>query len=230
MREADVSRCAEMIEKNREKFRAFYGMISEYNKKFNLTAILKEEEAESKHFFDSLAGEFLFPAGASVAEVGSGAGFPSIPLMIARGDLRFTLIESTRKKCEFLRAAVKELGLNATVECARAEDLGRDARFRETFDVCCARAVARLSTLAEYCLPLVKRGGTFLSYKGKNGQEEEEEARGAIRKLGGGEIRLYAYELPQGAGERVLVQVEKAETTPRKYPRGQGRERRNPLV
>ncbi len=218
---------AEKIEEKNDKFEAFFRLLTEYNAKFNLTAVCGREEVWKKHFLDSLAGEFLFPQSAAVAEVGSGAGFPSVPLMIVREDLHFTLIESTGKKCEFLRAAVRELGLNAAVECARAEELGRDGRFRQKFDVCCARAVARLDTLAEYCLPLVKTGGRWIAYKGKT--DETELARGAIRILGGGEAETFPYALPDGAGERVLVSVEKRRGTPPQYPRGRGRERKEPL-
>ena len=150
-----------------KKFAAFYALLSEYNEKFNLTRITGEEDCFVKHFLDSAAGEKYFPKGANVAEIGSGGGFPSVPLMILRPDLTFTLVESTGKKCSFLERAVLELGLPARVVNARAEELAKKADFREKFDVCCARAVARLNTLAEYCLPFVKPGGLFVAYKGK---------------------------------------------------------------
>lgn len=226
MKSPDLARCEEKMREKAPAFEAFFALLSEYNAKFNLTAVRERGEVWEKHFLDSLAGEYLFPQGARVAEVGSGAGFPSVPLMIVRDDLTFTLIESTGKKCNFLRTAVRELGLSATVECARAETLARDARFREKFDVCCARAVARLDTLAEYCLPFVGKGGRFVAYKGKD--PETQTARGAIGILGGREAEAVHYLLPS-AGERTLVLVEKERHTPPQYPRGQGKERSSPL-
>ena len=216
-----------LLKEHAEAFEKFASLLSEYNQKFNLTAITKPQEVEIKHFLDSLAGERYFPQGAAVAEVGSGAGFPSVPLMIARGDLRFTLIESTGKKCEFLRTVIRELNLNGEVVNLRAEDAGRDVRFREKFDVCCARAVARLNTLSEYCLPLVRVGGIFLAYKGET--DETAEAQHAISVLGGGETDVQKYELPSDMGRRMLVCIPKKRATPPQYPRGQGRERTKPL-
>lgn len=212
-----------------EKFKCFAALIREYNKKYNLTSILEEKEMFYKHFLDSAAGEDYFPKGSSVAEVGSGAGFPSVPLMILREDLNFTLIESTGKKCDFLNVVCQKLGLKGTVLNVRAEDAGKDASLREKFDVCTARAVARLNTLSEYCMPLVKKGGRFIAYKG-NAEEEIEEARRAVSVLGGGKIQAAAYELPEEYGKRTLVVVEKTGTTPEKYPRGRGKERSNPIV
>lgn len=212
-----------------EKFKAFQKLLVSYNQKYNLTAITEEKEIVYKHFIDSLAGESLFLSGARVAEVGSGAGFPSIPLKILRDDLYFTLIESTGKKCEFLAAAIKELDLkNVQIVNARAEDLAKDANYREQFDVCCARAVARLNTLCEYCLPFVKVGGRMVAYKGE-AEEEIKEAKTAAKLLGGGNISYYSYSLPENYGKRTLVCVEKKMQTPAKYPRGNGKERKNPL-
>lgn len=217
-----------LISENGEKFARFYEMLISCNAKYNLTAIKDEKEVRVKHFLDSLAGEELFFKGASVVEVGSGGGFPSVPLMLVRGDLHFTLVESTGKKCDFLRAVVKEFGLNATIKNARAEDCGRDPSLRERYDICIARAVARLNTLSEYCLPLVKKGGFFLAYKG-NADEEIFEAKNAITLLGGGKTEAFPYELPEGYGSRTLVRIQKQKNTPEKYPRGQGRERSKPL-
>lgn len=211
-----------------QKFAAFYALLCKWNEKFNLTRITEEKECRVKHFLDSLAGEAYFPAGASCAEVGSGAGFPSVPLMIARPDLSFTLFESVAKKCAFLECVVKELGLNAAVVNARAEEAARKEFYREKFDICCARAVARLNTLAEYCLPLVKKGGLFVAYKGR-AEEETQEAARAISLLGGKLAGTDAYTLPGGEGERTLVAVRKEKNTPAAYPRGRGKERSRPL-
>ena len=222
----DFEKCRALLEKNREKFGKFSTLLFQFNARFNLTAITDPREVEGKHFLDSLAGEELFMQGAKVAEVGSGAGFPSIPLMIAREDLFFTLIESTQKKCEFLRTAVSLLGLHAEVLCKRAEDAGKDPGYREKYDVCCARAVAPMPTLAEYCLPFVRRGGLFLAYKG----EKCEDGKRAFALLGGREEGTYRYELPEKMGSRTLVAVRKISPTPPKYPRGRGAERKDPIV
>ena len=235
----DMGRAETLFREKREAFNAFFKMLLEYNAKYNLTAITEEEEVNAKHFLDSLSGEALFPAGARVLEVGSGAGFPSVPLMLVRPDLSFTLIESTGKKCDFLISAAEKFSLKATVlhvraEDAgllhvRAEDAGRDPCCREQFDVCCARAVARLNTLLEYCLPFVKQGGVFLAYKGSGAEEELAEAGRALSLLGGGQVKAYSYSLPGGMGERTILAVRKIKPTPEKYPRGRGKERSAPL-
>ncbi len=226
-RKPDISALSALCGRESAKFSRFKDLLLSYNARFNLTAITEEKEIFVKHFLDSVAGEGFFPKGACVAEVGSGAGFPSVPLMIVRPDLRFTLIESTGKKCEFLKVAQKELGLNARVVCGRAEELGRLATYRERYDVCCARAVARLNTLAEYCMPLVRVGGMFIAWKG--GMSETEEAKKAISVLGGRADEV-EYSLPDGMGERTLVLVKKTAPTPQKYPRGRGAERRDPIL
>ncbi len=228
MERVDFSAAEALYRAQKERFDRFFAMLREANGKFNLTAVTGERETFYKHFLDSLAGEPFFPRGANVAEVGSGAGFPSVPIMLVREDLRFTLIESTGKKCAFLRDAVREMGLRAEVVHARAEELGKDAAFRERFGTVCARAVARLNTLAEYCLPLVKRGGRMIAYKGA--EDETEEAKNAIARLGGGRTERVLYELPEGMGRRMLVITEKTGATPAAYPRGQGAERRRPIV
>ncbi len=226
METADFSRLSALCEREREKFEILCSTLSEYNARYNLTAVTEPEEVFVKHILDSLAGESFFPEGARVAEVGSGGGFPSLPLAIVRPDLRFTLIESTGKKCDYLRVACARLGVSAEVVNVRAEDAAR-GELREKADVCCARAVARLDTLAEYCLPLVKKGGLFLAYKGA--EDETSLAARAIFLLGGGNPRCVRYELPGGAGKRTLVLVRKERETPAKYPRGQGKERKEPL-
>lgn len=211
-----------------KKFSAFYALLSEYNQKINLTRITGREECDVKHFYDSLLGEKYFPQGAECLEVGSGGGFPSIPLMIWRPDLSFVLVESVGKKCAFLERAVSELGLNARVVNGRAEELAKDARYREKFGVCCARAVARLNTLSEYCIPFVKAGGAFVAYKG-DAAEEIAEAENAFRILGAKLQSAERFDLPEGAGERTIVVAGKVKQTPAAYPRGRGKERSKPL-
>lgn len=212
-----------------EKFQKFAEMLAEYNQKYNLTAITEPKEVKIKHFLDSICGESAFSVGANVVEIGSGAGFPSIPLKIVREDLFFTLIESTGKKCDFLHKVVDNLRLkNVTVLNIRAEEAGKVDNLREKFDFCTARAVARLNTLAEYCLPLVKVGGKMIAYKGQD-EEEFAQAKGAVRLLGGGKIFAERYELPEGMGKRAILSCEKISPTPAKYPRGNGKERSKPL-
>lgn len=213
----------------KEKFDAFRALLLEYNARYNLTTILEEKDMFYKHFLDSVVGEKFFAKGARVIEIGSGAGFPSIPLKIVRDDLSFTLVESVGKKCEFLHAVVDKLQLSGmNIYSKRAEELAREEKHRENYDVVTARAVARMNTLCEYCLPFIKVGGTFVAYKSGD-TEEIEEAKNAYKILGGKLSFTEKYELPQGYGERVLAIVEKVKNTPNKYPRGQGKERKSPL-
>lgn len=213
----------------REDFEKFAEMLISYNKMCNLTSVTDEKGVAYKHFFDSIVGESLLFNGASVVEIGSGGGFPSIPLKIVRGDLKFTLIESTAKKCRFLREAVDKLGLKCVqVENMRAEEGAHNKSMREKFDFAVARAVAQLNTLCEYCLPFVKVGGRFIAYKG-DAAEEIENAKNAVRILGGEIEKVEKYALPEDFGKRELVVIRKVKSTPPAYPRGQGKERKQPL-
>ena len=204
---------------------AFYQMLVEWNEKFNLTRIISPEDAAIKHFCDSLLGaEFI---SGRVCDVGSGGGFPAIPLAIAKPDCHFTLVEANGKKVSFLQAACDELDLkNARVIKARAEEI---PELRESFDVVTARAVAALNTLLEYCLPLVKVGGRFVAYKGAGFGEELLAAQNAISVLGGRLLAVHEFELPDGSGSRAIIEIEKVSNTPAKYPRGQGKPRSKPL-
>ena len=226
----NLQRYEEILQgEKKERFEAFKNLLLDYNNKFNLTAITDEKDIYIKHFLDCVSGDMFFEECVSVVEIGSGGGFPSIPLKLIRDDLQFTLVESTGKKCEYLKAVVDKLNLSCVqVVNARAEELGKDKKYREKFDVCTARAVARLNTLAEYCLPFVKVGGRFIAYKG-NCVEELEEAKKAIEILGGEIETTEKYELPNGES-RTLVIIKKVKHTPEKYPRGQGKERKCPLV
>ena len=211
-----------------EKYENFKDLLLLYNNKFNLTAITDEKGIYIKHFLDSVVGESLFDKGANVAEIGSGGGFPSIPLKLYRQDLHFTLIESTGKKCAYLTEVVDKLNLDCVkVINARAEDLAKQVMHREKYDICVARAVARLNTLTEYCLPFVKVGGKFIAYKG-DCVEEIEEALPAVTLLGGKIESTYEYSLPDG-DKRTLVVIRKVKHTPDKYPRGNGKERKDPI-
>lgn len=226
----NTEKCLELIENDfSSKFSAFEELLVFYNEKFNLTAVCSHEDIKIRHFLDSILPFSYFPEGAKVVEVGSGGGFPSVPLKIIRDDLDFTLIESTGKKCGFLKEVVEKLGFECVqVLNKRAEDAVREEKYREKFDVCCARAVARLNTLCEYCLPFVKVGGSFLAYKGRC-DEELAESMKAVKLLGGEIERIEKYSLPEESGERTLIEIKKIAHTPEKYPRGQGKERKNPL-
>ena len=219
----------EVFSRNREKFEKFRKLLIEYNEKYNLTSILEEKDVYYKHFLDSALGAEFFKENARVIEIGSGAGFPSIPLTIIRPDLQFDLLESVGKKCEFLKVVVDKLGLeNVHIYNGRAEEFAKDNHFREKYQHATARAVARMNTLCEYCLPFVKVGGTFVAYKSGD-TEEIYEAETAYKTLGAKLQEVFPYALPEGYGERTIAVVQKIKPTPPKYPRGQGKERKNPL-
>ena len=207
-------------------FEKYYNLLLEYNKKFNLTAIIEREEVIIKHFVDSLLGVNNI-VGNKLIDIGSGGGFPAIPLKILRPDVMLTMLDSTGKKCEFLNTVCRELEFkSANAICARAEDLAKDNNFRESYDVCTARAVARLNTLCEYAMPFVKVGGYFVAYKG-DAEEELIEAQNAIKILGGKVERVETFDL-EGAKRQIVV-IKKIKNTPLIYPRGNGKERKKPL-
>lgn len=217
-----------VYEEFKGQFDKLFALLSEYNEKYNLTAICDRENVYLKHFLDSVFGEKYLPVGAKVAEIGSGGGFPSLPLKIIRDDLGFSLIESTGKKCAYLQTVVDNFCFSdVVVHNIRAEDGARDARLREKYDAAVARAVARLNTLCEYCLPYVKVGGVFIGWKGDS-DEEISEADNAVKVLGGRIETIDKYCLPNG-DKRTLVVVRKIKTTPSNYPRGNGKERKKPL-
>lgn len=212
-----------------EKYDILCDFLLDYNEKVNLTSITDKKEVFIKHFLDSVLGEKLFFEGAHTVEIGSGGGFPSIPLKLFRDDLRFTLVESTGKKCNYLTACVDKFSLGGVkVVNARAEELGRSEIYREKFNCATARAVARLNVLCEYCMPFVKVGGRFIAYKGEC-EEELTEAEKAIKILGGEIESVERYNLPSG-DNRTLICIKKVSATPNKYPRGQGKERKCPIV
>lgn len=211
-----------------KKFEIFREMLKKYNNEFNLTAICDDEGINEKHFIDSLLGVEMFTKNSTVAEIGSGGGFPSLPLKIVREDLSFILIEATGKKCRYLEKVISELGLkNMTVINGRAEEIGKDPAYRERFDHATARAVASLNILSEYCMPFVKTGGSFIAYKG-NADAEIEEGRNAVKILGGEIGRIKSAELSDGS-ERKIIEIVKKSKTPVLYPRGNGKERKKPL-
>ena len=206
-----------------------YELIS-YNEKVNLTALTSPVDIAEKHFLDSILPFYHFKvkSGASVIDVGTGAGFPSCPLKIIRKDIDVTLLDSLLKRVNFLARISDVLRLSAKCIHGRAEELGRDPNYREKYDVATARAVAGLPMLCEYCLPFVKEGGYFLSLKGSRGAQEAKEAYTAIKTLGGRLEEIYCYSLPSG-DERTLIVVKKISQTPPKYPRNKGQMTKKPL-
>lgn len=218
-----------LTEEKEKKLAKFCALLKEYNEKFNLTSIKDDDEIYEKHFADSLKGEEFFFENAKVLEIGSGGGFPSVPLKIARDDLDFTLIEATGKKCSYLKTIGKELGFEKfAVLNGRAEELGKKEEYREKFDIVTARAVAGLNVLCEYCLPFVKIGGIFVAYKGE-AEEEIIKAENAIKVLGGKIETVKDFILSEKSGRRSIIVIKKVSKTPSLYPRGNGKERKNPL-
>ena len=200
----------------------FYRLVVEQNRVMNLTAITEERDFAIKHVLDSLSAwdEKILSGVEKILDVGTGAGFPAIPLKIFRPQIKFCLIDSLNKRVEFLRRVVAELELDGVeIFHGRAEELSRQKNFREQFDAVTARAVARLNVLAEYCLPFVKVGGHFVALKGKNFRDELDEARGAIKILGGGKIFVRELTLPLVEEARAVIYVDKKFPTPDKFPR-----------
>ncbi len=225
----EIFETEKLVEKHFDEFEKFYNLLTERGKQFNLTSILEREEVYAKHFYDSVFPSFLFEENAKIIEVGSGGGFPSVPLKIVRRDLDFTLLEATGKKCSFLNEVKDMLEFEGfTVVNTRAEEAGK-GRFRETFDYAVARAVAPLRSLLEYLMPLIKVGGYAVAYKGGNYAEELKEADNAIKILGGKVEKTIEYSLPNAFGERCVIVIKKEKITPAKYPRGQGKEKKCPL-
>lgn len=218
-----------VFEEKKEEFEKFRSLLLEYNEKYNLTSITEEKDIYYKHFLDSVIGERFFKEGARVCEIGSGAGFPSIPLKILRPDLKLDLFESVGKKCAFLQAVVDNFQFkDVHIYNIRAEEGAKSVDFREKYDHATARAVARMNTLSEYCLPFVKVGGSFIAYKSGD-TTEIDEAKSAYKILGARLKGIETYALPENYGERSIAVIEKIKTTPMKYPRGQGKERKQPL-
>lgn len=212
------------------KFSTYSDMLVEWNNKCNLTAILDPEGITIKHFYDSVFPFMALdiPQNAKLIDVGSGAGFPSVPLAIIRSDLKLTLLDSLNKRTNFLCELTDTLEVNADCVHGRAEEFGQKADFREKFDIATARAVASLPELCEYCLPFVKIGGYFVSLKGLNGLEELSNSHNAISTLGGEIVEKKSYTLPNN-DSRTLVVIKKISHTPTKYPRNKGQMTKKPL-
>mgnify|MGYP000882658205 FL=1 len=220
--------------KQKEQFATYYNKLIEFNKKVNLTRITDKNEVYLKHFFDSITPllEFsdLFKGEKSLCDVGAGAGFPSLPIKILCPDLSITIVDSLGKRLKFLDELVSDLSLDkVTLVHSRAEDAGQNKNLREKFDLVTGRAVARMSVLSEYCLPLAKVDGYLVALKGPKAQDELAEAKNAIEVLGGSVKEVKELTFPDTDDERTLIVVKKVKATPKKYPRQAGTPNRKPL-
>lgn len=214
-----------------EQFSSYYHNLIQTNEKMNLTAITEEEEVYCKHFIDSLEISRVIGIDdkLTLCDVGSGAGFPSIPYAIVNGNADITIIDALNKRINFLNSLVKELKLdNVLAIHARAEDFAKVKR--EYFDVVTARAVARLNILVELCLPLTKVGGMMIAMKGSSGKEELDEALKAINVLGGTVKEVLSVDLPNDMGKRELIVIKKIKSTPTKYPRQFAKIKERPII
>ena len=215
-----------------EQFIRYYELLVEWNQRINLTSITDYDEVMKKHFIDSLSLVTAWDTGksAQVIDVGTGAGFPGLALKIAFPCLRVTLLDSLNKRIRFLNTVIEELALEGveTVH-GRAEDFARQKGFRENYDLCVSRAVANLSTLSEYCLPFVKKGGAFVAYKSGGAKEEVRAAENAVFLLGGKIENSIEFLLPNSEISRSLSVIRKVSGTPGRFPRKAGLPGREPL-
>lgn len=222
-----------MIDKHIKEFELYYSLLSEWNQKFNLTAVTEKDAVFTRHFQDSTAAADCIKQGSYICDIGSGAGFPGIPLKIVRPDLDAVLFDSVNKKISFLNEVIARLGLgNITAVHSRAEDAAAPGRFREAFDAAVCRAVAPLPVLCEYALPLLKTGGRFIAYKTQAALESEiAAAQNALKILNGKTADIIHYTLKE-KGEEIrlaLIIIEKTAPSPLKYPRSGNKPRTDPF-
>ena len=221
----------EISQEQQALFCKYAEMLLEWNEKMNLTAIKKPEEIVTKHFVDSLTllTAADFPQEVHMLDVGTGAGFPSVPIKIVRPDIHLTLLDSLNKRITFLTALSRALGQENSCIHARAEEAGRKPEHREQYGIVTARAVAHLQTLSEYCLPFVKQGGIFAAMKGGEIQEELEESQKAVALLGGKVEKVLQFQLPDQSSRSIIL-IKKIFQTPSKYPRPSGKIIKSPLM
>lgn len=213
-----------------EQFFEYMNLLIEWNEKMNLTAITDPKEIILKHFIDSITILKEIKDGAKLVDVGTGAGFPGIPLAIMNPTLKITLVDSLNKRLIFLEEVVKKLNLkNIEIVHARAEEFGQNKKYRESFDVATSRAVANLSTLSEYLIPLVKVNGKVISMKAAGAQEEINDAKKAIEILGGKIEKIDEFNLPQSDIGRTIIIINKNKSTPIRYPRKPGTPAKEPI-
>ena len=221
-----------LSEKQISQFMTYYDLLVEWNSFMNLTAITEFNEVIDKHFIDSLAiCEYVdFKNGDSLIDIGTGAGFPGIPLKIVFPELRITLLDSLNKRIKFLDTVIESLGLeNVETIHGRAEDFAKQQSYREKYDFVISRAVANLATLSELCIPFAKEDKYFVSYKAEKCNEELEEAKKAISILGGKVEKQIEYKLPDTDMNRILLLIKKVKYTPKKYPRKAGTPAKEPI-
>ena len=213
-------------------FNIYREILVDWNQKMNLTGIEDEKEVYIKHFLDSVSAvtNGYIKDGVSIIDVGTGAGFPGLPLRICLRNIELTLLDSLNKRLKFLNNVIDELGLESieTVH-GRAEDIARKEEFREQYDLCVSRAVANLSTLSEYCIPFIAKNGKFISYKSSISSEEIQNAKSAIKILGGAVVEEKTVHLPCSDMDRTFVVVNKTNNTEKKYPRKAGTPSKEPL-
>lgn len=221
-----------LSEKQMEQFLQYYELLVEKNKVMNLTAITEFDEVVEKHFLDSvsLTQQLDLHQPLKVLDLGTGAGFPGIPLKIVFPELEITLMDSLNKRVLFLQDVISSLQLeNIEAVHGRAEEAAKNKKYREGFDLCVSRAVANISTLSEYCLPFVKIGGSFISYKSSTIEDELEDGKKGIAILGGKVKDVYKFTLPDSELQRSFVIIEKEKKTPKAYPRKAGTPSKEPL-
>lgn len=223
----------ELSDHSFEQFEHYYKLLIEWNEKMNLTAITDREEVFVKHFYDSLSPSFYMNMGniRNLADIGSGAGFPSLPLKIVYPHIQVTIIDSLNKRITFLKQVASALGLDGVSFIhGRAEDYGHQKDHRESYDMVTARAVARLNVLSEFCLPFVRLNGFFVAMKGAKSEEELYEAKKAIHVLGGRLKEEYSFTLPLETSQRHIIVIEKTENTPKSFPRKAGTPSKSPII
>ena len=217
-----------ILEGKKEKFFQYMNLILEWNEKVNLTAIKDEKEFIVKHFIDSLTTDYFVKDSKRILDIGTGAGFPGIPIKINNPDINVTLIDSVNKKIMVLNDVIEKLGLEKIEALhVRAEELARENDYREKFDIVTTRAVSNLSTISEYMLPFVKIGGKALCMKGPNIEQELEDAKKAIQVLGGEIEKIEKFNIDDF--ERNIIIIKKVKNTNKKYPRGQGKPAKEPI-